>query len=101
MAAEVIPTDTMQVQTMMEPVVPTQDLIAEALDHRAELVETRIDLNNREINRRAAQNALRPTLNLVGTWGASALAGPPNALLASLGGVATSLLSYPAATGLW
>src|SRR6516225_5368757 len=39
--AEVIPTSTMQVP-QEEPVIPIQDLITDALQHRAELVETRI-----------------------------------------------------------
>ena len=32
-----------------EQIVPTQDLINDALRHRAELVESRIELNSREI----------------------------------------------------
>ncbi|PYY07610.1 MAG: hypothetical protein DMG61_24555 [Acidobacteria bacterium] len=44
--AEVIPTSTMQVPAN-EPVVPMQDLINDALSHRAELAESRIDLTNR------------------------------------------------------
>src|SRR5215475_9639065 len=41
--AEVIPTTTMALP-QQEPVVPTQDLINESLQHRAELTESRIDL---------------------------------------------------------
>jgi outer membrane protein len=79
MAAEVIPTDTMQVPTV-EPVVPTQDLISEALSHRAELAEGYIDLTNREINNKAAKNGLLPGLDLVASYGGSGLAGVPNPL---------------------
>lgn len=75
-AAEVIPTDTMQVPAV-EPVVPTQDLISDALSHRPELAEARIDLTNRDINNKAARNALLPSVNLVGWYGTSALAGVP------------------------
>ena len=32
-----------------EEIAPTEDLINEALRHRAELVESRIDLNSREL----------------------------------------------------
>ncbi|MFB3915738.1 MAG: TolC family protein [Terriglobales bacterium] len=78
-AAEVIPTDTMQMPAV-EPVVPTQDLINEALAHRPELAQARIDLTNREINKKAAQNSLLPSVNLVGWYGTSALAGVQNPL---------------------
>ncbi len=76
-AADVIPTDTMQVPAV-EQVVPTQDLIADALSHRAELAEAYIDLTNRDITKKAARNALLPTVDLVGSYGTSALAGLQN-----------------------
>src|SRR5438132_280068 len=44
--AEVIPTDTMRI-TNEEAVVPSQDLINDALTHRPELAESRLDLTNR------------------------------------------------------
>lgn len=76
--AEVIPTDTMSVPEN-EPVVPTQDLVNQALAHRAELAESRIDLTNRDINTRSAKNALLPTLNLFAYYGGSGLGGEQNA----------------------
>jgi len=66
-----------------EPVVPTQDLIAEALSHRPELAEARIDMTNRQISRKAAKNNLLPTLDFVAFYGGSGLAGVPNPGLAS------------------
>src|SRR6266568_2152243 len=75
--AEVIPTDTMAVPEN-EPVVPTQDLVNEALAHRAELAESRIDLTNRDISTRSAKNALLPTLNLFAYYGGSGLGGDPS-----------------------
>jgi outer membrane protein len=75
--AEVIPTDTMSVPDN-EPVVPTQDLVNQALAHRAELAESRIDLTNRDINSRSAKNALLPTLNLFAYYGGTGLGGDPN-----------------------
>ena len=45
-----------------EPTIPIQDLINDALQHRAELVESRIDLNSRDINNKSVRNALLPTL---------------------------------------
>jgi outer membrane protein len=73
-AAPVIPTDTM-VMPSQEPVVPIQDLIQEALGHRPELPQSRIDLTNRDISRKSAANALLPTVNFVGWYGNSGLAG--------------------------
>ena len=75
--AEVIPTDTMSVPEN-ETVASTQDLVNQALAHRAELAEARIDLTNRDINTRSAKNALLPTLNLFAYYGGSGLGGDPN-----------------------
>jgi outer membrane protein TolC len=72
--AEVVPTSTIQLP-QQEPVTPTQDLINEALQHRAELIESRIDLTNRDINNKAVRNAMLPSLNLYGYYGGSGLGG--------------------------
>ena len=85
-AATVVPTDTIVVPEN-EPVVPTQDLIAEALSHRPELSEARIDMTNRQISRKAAKNALLPNLDFVGFYGGSGLAGVPNPLIPSNAGL--------------
>jgi outer membrane protein len=77
--AEVVPTDIMQVPPE-EPVVPAQDLIADALAHRPELAQARIDLTNREITKSSARNALLPTVDLFGIYGGAGLAGQRNAL---------------------
>lgn len=57
---------------------PTEDLVAAALGNRAELKISEIDLVNRAISKKAADNALLPSLNLVGFYGGSGLAGPVN-----------------------
>jgi outer membrane protein TolC len=75
--AEVIPTSTMVVP-QNEEVVPVQDLINDALGHRAELAESRIDLTNRELTRRTAKNALLPTLSLFAYYGGSGIGGGQN-----------------------
>ena len=75
--AEVIPTSTMELPEN-EPVQPTQDLIADALRHRADLVEQRIQLNTTEISNRAVRNALLPTLDLFAYYGGSGLGGSQN-----------------------
>ena len=78
-SAEVIPTTTMALP-QQEPATPTQDLINQALQHRAELVETRMDLNNRDISIKALKNALLPSLDLFAYYGGSGLGGPQNPL---------------------
>ena len=75
--AEVIPTDVMAMP-QKEAIVPTEDLVAEALSHRAEIAESRIDLTNRGINSRSAKNALRPTLNLFAYYQGGGQAGTVN-----------------------
>ena len=76
-AMPVIPTDLLD--TVQEiPEKPTQELIAQALQDRAELSESDIDLQNREITRKAAANALLPVLTLVGFYGGTGLAGDLN-----------------------
>jgi len=75
--AEVIPTSTIELPEQ-EPVIPTQDLVNDALGHRAELAESRIDLANREINNKAIRNLMLPTLDLFAYYGGSGLAGTQN-----------------------
>src|SRR5579864_7996255 len=72
--AEVIPVSTMDVPAQ-EPVVPTEDLINESLHHRAELVESRIDLNSRGLSNKAVRSSLLPTLDLFAYYGGSGLGG--------------------------
>src|SRR6266540_440888 len=76
-SAEVIPTSTMSLP-QQEPAVPTEDLINEALQHRAELAETRIDLTNRDISTKAIKNSLLPSLDVFAYYGGSGLGGSQN-----------------------
>ena len=73
----VIPTDEMQTASI-EAAQPIQDLITQAERSRPELAMSDIDLVNRQISRRAATNALLPSLSLVGFYSGSGLAGPLN-----------------------
>src|SRR5438552_3674612 len=75
--AEVVPTSTMVVPPT-EPVVPIQDLVNDALHHRAELAESRLDLTNRDLNNKSAKNALLPTLGLFAYYGGTGLGGSFN-----------------------
>ncbi|HTK95960.1 MAG TPA: TolC family protein, partial [Terriglobales bacterium] len=76
-AAPVIPTDTMAMAEQ-EPVVPVQDLIGDAMGHRPELAQARIDLVNRDITNKSARNALLPVVDLNAWYGASGLGGQQN-----------------------
>ncbi len=75
--AEVIPTSTMQLP-QQEAVVPTQDLVNDALAHRGELAEARINLKNEEISIKAIRSSLLPSLDLYGYYGGSGLGGAQN-----------------------
>ena len=75
--AEVIPTSTMELRED-EQLQPTQDLIADALHHRADLVESRIQLNTTEISNKAVRNALLPTLDLFAYYGGTGVGGSQN-----------------------
>jgi outer membrane protein len=72
--ADVIPTSAMQLP-QEEPVTPIQDMINDALRARAELVETRIDLNSRDLNNKAVRNAMLPTLDAFAYYGGSGVGG--------------------------
>jgi outer membrane protein TolC len=75
--AEVIPTDTMRI-TNEEAVVPSQDLINDALTHRPELAESRLDLTNRAVSMKAVKNALLPSVDLFAYYGGQGLGGSQN-----------------------
>jgi outer membrane protein TolC len=64
-----------------EPVVPIQDSINDALGHRAELAESRIDLSTRELNNKAVRNAMLPTLAAFAYYGGSGIGGNVNPLV--------------------
>jgi len=75
--ADVIPTSTMEVPET-EQIQPTEDLVNEALHHRAELVEGRIQLNSQEQSNKALRSSLLPTLDAFAYYGGSGLGGSQN-----------------------
>jgi outer membrane protein len=75
--AEVIPTSTMELP-LEEPVAPTQDLVNEALSHRPELAEQRINLSNTEISNKAIRSNLLPSVDLFAYYGGTGLGGDQN-----------------------
>ncbi|MCU1238181.1 MAG: outer rane efflux protein, partial [Candidatus Solibacter sp.] len=78
-AAHIITTDVIRVPAV-EPVVPIQDLTAQALASRPELATSRIQLTNQELTIRGSKNGLLPTLDVVASLSNGALAGSPNPL---------------------
>jgi outer membrane protein len=72
--AEVIPTSTIQLSAQ-EEVTPTQDLVNDALTHRPELAEARINLASQEVSNKAVRSALLPSLDLFAYYGGSGLGG--------------------------
>ena len=75
--ADVVPTSTMEVPEN-EQVQPTEDLVNDALRHRAELVESRIQLNSQEQSNKALRSALLPTLDAYAYYGGYGLGGSQN-----------------------
>jgi outer membrane protein TolC len=92
--APVIPTSTMELPRQ-EPVVPIQDLINDALQHSPDLAQSRIDLTNRDITKKATRNELLPTVDLVAWYGAAGLGGNVNPLAVCTGGNTVGCLQPP------
>jgi outer membrane protein TolC len=74
----VVPTDRLEPTDTVPDKSTIQELIVKALQDRPELSESQVDLQNRQISRQAAKNALLPTLALVGFYGGTGLAGELN-----------------------
>ncbi len=80
----VVPTSTMdEMETQSSQPVPLAALTTEALENRPELSESAVDLVNRQISRKAARNALLPSLSVEGYYGGTGLGGPVNPALYS------------------
>ena len=76
-AMPIVPTTSMRLQDdAAEP--PLQQMVAEAMQNRPELYESALDLENRKITRKSAENALLPSLALEGYYGGTGLAGQLN-----------------------
>ena len=93
--ADVIPTSGMLIP-QDEPVIPIQEMINDALQHRAELVQSRIDLNSRDINNKAVRNAMLPTLQAFAYYGGSGVGGDVNPAVPNCSGTSGSFCFNPA-----
>jgi outer membrane protein len=77
--AEVVPTDTIQIPAQ-ENLPPVDEMIQQALTHRPDYNQLKINLQNSEINIKGTNNGLLPVVDLVGFYGASSIAGLQNPL---------------------
>ncbi len=73
----VVPTDHIAAQIKPDT-EPVQDTIAAALKNRTELQVSSLDLDNRELSRKTARNALLPQLDLYGFYSGTGYGGLAN-----------------------
>lgn len=73
----VVPTDHISTQVEAGS-ASIQDMITAALKNRTELQESALDLQNRELSRKSARNALLPTVNAYGIYSGTGTAGVLN-----------------------
>ena len=75
----VVPVD--HIGTTVQPdAAPAQQMIADALKNRTELQESSLVLQNSELSRKTARNALLPSLSVYGFYAGTGYAGTPNPL---------------------
>ena len=77
-AAPVIPTDRVSLEALPEESQPVEALVQEAFQQRPELEQAVLTLRNDEITLKGARNALLPSLDVYGFYGASIIGGPVN-----------------------
>jgi outer membrane protein TolC len=74
-AAPIIPTDRVSIEELPEEKQPVEELVQTAFKQRPELEQAVLTIKNAEIGVKGAKNALLPTLDVYGFYGASALGG--------------------------
>jgi outer membrane protein len=83
--AHIIPTDHITVPEV-EPVVPVQDLVAQAMQDRPELAESRISIDSSKIQLSGSKSQLLPQLGVYANLQNAGLAGEVNTLGTNAGG---------------
>ncbi len=91
--ARIIPTDKIEVPNF-DQIQPIQDLMTAALQGRPELVQSRIQLQNRDINLKAVRNGMLPQIDLVGDVTNNGLAGQINDRYLDISGDTTPVSNY-------
>jgi outer membrane protein len=85
MKADMIPTDTVVVPEQESP-IDVEALIQRALENRPDFIEQKLNLKDRLLSIKGANNVLRPSVDLFGFYGASGLAGTQNPLCTATNG---------------
>ncbi len=89
----VVPTDSIG-KTAASSLEPVQQMIERALKNRTELAESALDLQNRELSRKTARNALLPALGVYGVYAGTGLAGEKSTNYKASGVTSTLPTSY-------
>jgi len=97
-AAAVIPTDRVSLEELPEETQPIDSLVQTAFSQRPELEQAVLQLKNNEITLRGARNALLPTLDAYGYYGASVIGGTVNPNC-NFGGISCVVQGNKAPTG--
>jgi outer membrane protein TolC len=77
-AAVVIPTDRVSLEQLPEETQPVEELVQQAFRQNPSLEQAALTLKNNEITLRGARNALLPTFDVFGSYGASITGGAVN-----------------------
>ncbi len=92
----VVPVD--HIANRIEPISePVQNMIADALKNRVELLESSLVLQNNELSRKTARNALLPTLTVYGFYAGTGFAGTSNSANSSSNSVTSVSTGYGSA----
>ncbi len=89
----VVPTDHIGASTITSS-EPVQEMIDEALKNRTELQESTLVLQNSELSRKTARNALLPSLSMYGFLAGTGYSGPANPLSGTAGTPSTISTTY-------
>jgi outer membrane protein len=73
----IVPLDHIDVPAQ-ESIQPVQDLLTTAFDHRPDVAQARLQLDNSEISLKGSKNELLPSLNLIGSLQNNGLTGITN-----------------------
>src|SRR6185369_14729838 len=76
-SAHIIPTDTLTIPAT-DAIRPMQDLIADALSHRPDIDQARLQIANSQIGLQGARSLTKPQLDLIGIMQNNGLAGQAN-----------------------
>ncbi|HEY6352808.1 MAG TPA: TolC family protein [Candidatus Angelobacter sp.] len=79
MKSEIIPTDTVVVPEQEMP-LDVDALIQRAFQNHPSFIEQKINIKDRQLSIKGANNVLRPSVDLIGFYGASSLGGLQNPL---------------------